>query len=233
MLQGLANGIADEREAVREGCAQTLCEALRDNHLRSVPTSLVIEILASMVVPAIHVLWDFIYAESNKSTLRGGAVTTLQSAASKGAQTAGSNGKPTNKDETVLVVGKDLSKDGNFLVLGQCLDTLGLSFLDNFDRLSKYPSFDKLWLRTVQCFLHFVDGPAEFEASISSEHQMKPVLERLSEVALNNLQTLLVAAKDRKVFEQRPGLKSVTVEFLRHAKQASLLLASLSIEEES
>lgn len=274
VLQALANGVADERENVRNGAAQTLFETVCDAHMRSVPTALVIDILTNMIVPAAHVLEDYMVAEWNKVILRASAhgnnTAANSSVLRSSSGVVGSNNSRNNRGSSgasnravlaaveesswVAVDPQDSSDvaslasgetgtsasvptvNTNKSILEQCLDTLSLCVLDNFSRLSKYPSFDKLWLRTIQCLIHFTECPTAFEATLaggnggsasvdsSGQESRLSMLLKISATSTQQLRLLLQAALQQKVFQNRQGLKSVTAEFIRQTKYALPLL---------
>jgi hypothetical protein len=257
VLQALANGVADEREAVRYGSAQTLCEILRDHHLRAVPTALVIEILTNMIVSAVHVLEDYIVVEWNKETLRAVPPAShhhghQQSPRLTNAKGASAAKRPVHVEESSWVaiersdgvastvegsVVSDASvpSGGSRTVIEQCLETLATLILDNFTRLSKYPSFDKLWLRTLQCLIHFSEAPTALispDAASSNglgfsgmvvvpdpninEERLR-FLQQISATSTQQIRQIVKVILEKNIFEQRPALKVITLEFMRQA----------------
>jgi hypothetical protein len=263
VLQALANGVADEREAVRFGSAQSLCEILRDNHLRAVPTALVIEILTNMIVPAVHVLEDYIVVEWNKEALRALPPAShhhghQQSPRLANTIAASSTRRPVHVEESSWVaversdgvsstvegsVASDASvpSGGSRTVIEHCLETLATLILDNFTRLSKYPSFDKLWLRTLQCLIHFSEAPTALISPDSAssnglgfsgmvvvtdpgihEERLR-FLQQISATATQQIHQIVTVILEKNIFEQRSALKTITLEFMRQATYVSSL----------
>lgn len=253
--------------------------------MRAVPTALVIEILTNMIVPAVHVLEDYIVVEWNKEALRAAPAAANhhhghghhhhqhqqhqqhqhhnQAAqhGSSNAQAAISQVKaPHGGDANAWVkVGRDGATStledaahdgtpvvGSQTVIEQCLSTLTGLILDNFTRLSHYPSFDKLWLRTLQCMIHFSEAPSALTppegnaasnnsgmgfsgvSSVSDPVQLaerQRFLQQISHTSLTLIQKMLEAILSNKVFDQRPALKTITAEFMRQTIYAAPLVA--------
>lgn len=232
VLQSLANGVADERELVRESSALALCDALRDRHLQCAPSALVIDILTGLLVPVIHVLEDYLVAGWNKEALRGGATRRATSnsftagavvVTTGPAQAIADPNRAWGSSPVTTVATVDATSTetavvarGGKLVIEHGLETLTMSLLTNLDRVCRYPSFDKLWLRTLQCLLHFAAAANEATADISenSSVQKERVRLKIAETAVSLLKMLLKPAVAEQVFRQRQGLAIVTKEFL-------------------
>lgn len=246
--------------------------------MRAVPTALVIEILTNMIVPAVHVLEDYIVVEWNKEALR--AVPTAAShhhhhphgghhhhGGSNAQRSANNQVKPStpasagdasawvkvSRDgatSTLVVEATQHNSDetpaaGSQTVIEQCLSTLTGLILDNFARLSNYPSFDKLWLRTLQCMIHFSEAPSALTppegnannnnsgmgfsgvSNIADPVQLaerQRFLQQISQTSLTLIQKMLEAIISNKVFDQRPALKTITAEFMRQTIYAAPLV---------
>lgn len=248
--------------------------------MRAVPTALVIEILTNMIVPAVHVLEDYIVVEWNKEALRavpaaanhhhghhhghGHHHNQAAQHGSSNAQAATNQVKAHGGDANTWVkVGRDGATStleeathqnddgtpavGSQTVIEQCLSTLTGLILDNFTRLSHYPSFDKLWLRTLQCMIHFSEAPSALTppegnaannnnsgmgfsgvSSISDPVQLaerQRFLQQISQTSLTLIQKMLEAIVSNKVFDQRPALKTITAEFMRQTIYAAPLVS--------
>jgi hypothetical protein len=221
----------------------------------------VIEILTNMIVPAVHVLEDYIVVEWNKEALRAAPAAANHHHGSSNAQAAISQVKaPHGGDANAWVkVGRDGATStleeaahdgtpvvGSQTVIEQCLSTLTGLILDNFTRLSHYPSFDKLWLRTLQCMIHFSEAPSALTppegnaasnnsgmgfsgvSSVSDPVQLaerQRFLQQISHTSLTLIQKMLEAILSNKVFDQRPALKTITAEFMRQTIYAAPLVA--------
>lgn len=227
-----------------------------------------------MIVPAVHVLEDYIVVEWNKEALRALPSTAAHhqqhnhhpnpppppkpivvQPSSVSSSSHGRDSSSTSSGWVAVDRGHvDAHVDGSLVnsvndtgsssrtVIEQCLETLALLILDNFARLSKYPTFDKLWLRTLQCLIHFSEAPTALIAAegssnsgmgfsgmavisdpVQSEERLR-FLQQISKTSTEQIRLLLNAIQESHVFEQRPALKTITAEFMRQTTYAAPLL---------
>lgn len=231
-----------------------------------------------MIVPAVHVLEDYIVVEWNKEALRAlphhhhhhhtsppppppPPKPIVVQPSSVSSSSHGRDSGSTSSSWVAVDRGhpdahleeSSTSNDASSsrTVIEQCLETLALLILDNFARLSKYPTFDKLWLRTLQCLIHFSEAPTAVIAAegtsnsgmgfsgmaviadpVQTEERLR-FLQQISTTSTEQIRLLLNAIQESHVFEQRPALKTITAEFMRQTTYAAPLLGLIEANSTS
>lgn len=252
-MRALMEGIADSRTAVREACAEALCQAILDRHSQAVPAGVLVDILGGIISPMIVQLRDHLVEEINRglppsiprilSSKEAAAVSQQQqwvtvdaADPAAGAPAATADGLPT------LLHSHDwgTSSSGTVSSLMECLSALCKAFLQHLKKLSSYPSFDKLWLCILNVLGNFLDSQlhgSEELASISREwDQLSEDTRRVAQdlfAMLNSSRDHLLrmtrSLAEEKVFTFRPGLLSVTKDTVRHFEGCTEIVAELNL----
>ncbi|KAJ1388069.1 hypothetical protein B484DRAFT_460723, partial [Ochromonadaceae sp. CCMP2298] len=231
---------ADPRPPVQLACAEALCLTILDKHAYAVPAGLLVDVLGRIFAPGIVRLRDSIASavdEDFSKSLgargegRGGggggdsadsasASSVSASSANSASASASASQDPWVSVDPLAVLQGEL---GEAAILLHCLSSLSAAFLQHLEKLSAYPSFDKLWLSILQVLAHFVDpvqrmlGEREFFMFAQAWPLLAPQTQQRARGlyamlggAREHLLNMLKGLSQRGVFSKRKGLLSVT-----------------------
>jgi hypothetical protein len=238
VLKSLADGVNDKRLDVRSYAIDNFSRALMDKHALAVPAGTLINILIKIVTPTVLTLSQSILNELNEddSTSEGLPRTASDDTIVTSAHSIGGVGgqvdhdTDTDTDTKALSPNKVVMKallgstgfDNNAIPTDACLVSLCESFLCQIEKLSSYPSFDKLWIELLYVFGFFLEGEHGFQHAIldsypNKENEVAQIRVLISttkhylEKCLRNMTTL-------NMFRDRAGLWQVTQETLNNLK---------------
>ncbi|KAJ1393943.1 hypothetical protein B484DRAFT_275341, partial [Ochromonadaceae sp. CCMP2298] len=236
-------GVADPRPPVQLACAEALCLTILDKHAYAVPAGLLVDVLGRIFAPGIVRLRDSIASAvdeefSRSLGARGGgrggggggdsadsadsasASSVSASSANSASASASASEDPWVSVDPLAVLQGEL---GEAAILLHCLSSLSAAFLQHLEKLSAYPSFDKLWLSILQVLAHFVDPEQRMhgEREFLMFAQAWPLLSAGTQQRARGLYAMLGGAREhllnmlkglsqRGVFSKRKGLLSVT-----------------------
>lgn len=214
ILQALADGVTDERLAVRTHAVHSLSNAILDKHSFAVPAGILVNILGDIIVPTLMMLGESTLQAETKEKSSVANEIVEQSVDSKEYGAILQKMVMTNLQKYSL----DSHDDGaNQIVTAtsgiifDLLSSLSKSFLQQLKKVLTYPAFDKLWLRILHVMGFFLGAPHGYDASVG---ERSPVLRLATEEAKVWMKTILRELTSHGVFNERVGLSTVTNETL-------------------
>eukprot|EP01039_Chlorochromonas_danica_P002473 gene2473-2708_t len=175
ILQSLAEGVSDDRQEVRLACTEALCDAISDRYCAVVPTGILIDVLAHVLVPVIRLLGDILIIDWHKEALS--ASNALPSLLPLPFSASSPSSSLARADRNALNFSSEAATDSKNLVerdikdwvnvevsdraerpntMEVCVDKLCHIFSAHLHKLVSYPSFDKLWLQVLHLFGYFI-----------------------------------------------------------------------------
>ncbi len=153
ILQSLATAAVDGRVVVRTAAMEALTQAVLDRHLSAVPSGILIRILGEIVIPTLlHLGQELRHAaevEAGVSASSAVSMTmTMAVSLSVSVPSVGGDKGATDMDEKVEMEVGVLKA----CFVEECFSCVCSAFLRQLNKLSRYPSFDKLWLQLLQLF---------------------------------------------------------------------------------
>lgn len=246
ILRAMADGINDERHAVRVASVAALTHAISDRHALVVPAGVLVDILGDIVVPTVLLLAQGLVKSaliSEQETEKQAKKITSQSrdedilaqmlgvyeirstAASLDGATSGPhlaaaapNGSTLSR---VLLTAPVVVMKGT---TAELLSALSDACMRHLKKLFKYPSFDKLWLRILHVLGYLLGAPHGFDHGVLSIKQKGSALAvdelcTAVDTAKEQLSQLMASFSKAGVFKSRgAGLLNVTEETLRAFK---------------
>ena len=228
-MRAMADGINDERDAVRVASVAALTHAISDRHALVVPAGVLVDILGDIVVPTVLLLAQGLVKSAliteHDTERRSERKSTRQTRDEEIlAQMLGTNeGRtaaapaPTSGGSTlsrVLMTAPAMEMKGTTTELFRALTD---ACLRQLQKLAKYPSFDKLWLRILHVLGYLLGAPHGFDHGVLSIKQRESRVEELrgAVVSAKEQLTLLLEAFKAGVCKTRPGLWTITLETTR------------------
>ena len=239
ILRSLADGATDERIPVRLAAVDALSNALLDGHAVAVPPGVLVKILGDIVVPMVLFL-----GQALVQTASGQRQKNIGNRIEPGRieTTANLEGdSDVGEEATVVVNHADQSSDdaatSSLAPIERSLKCLSSSFLQQLPKLSRYPSFDNLWLRFLHVFGFFLGAPHGFDhsqilgqGSKGRLHNHQVELAATVEMSRDHLSSLIALLAQGGVFRDREGLWDVTRDSVGQMAACSALLDEINLE---
>lgn len=234
ILRSMADGVHDERAAVRAAAVASLTHAISDRHALVVPAGVLVDILGEIIVPTVILLGQGLVT----------AVTSSEQEAEKEEIIR----RTQTRDEEILVqmLGLSSADDGNqpsgaasgsngslkalltepktpvaLGTTGELLIALTTAITKQLRKLVRYPSFDKLWLRVLHCMGFFLGAQHGFDQSVligrasGTREGLTRELNDCIECAREELFNMLAVLTKNNVFKGREGLQKITQETIQ------------------
>lgn len=188
-------------------CSDALCRAIKDKHSKAVPAGVLVVILGDIFSNTIiSVVSSYFPLSGATSEMR-----KFTNATYLEAETADPpiNVSPFLAQELVTSP-QQAERCVALTIVENCLESLCQVYIAELSKLSKYPSFDKLWIKIMSVLSYFLAGESksQFKLRVDSAQMVKLCEEKL--------QQLLVAMEQNRIFEVREGLRSVTDGIIQH-----------------
>ena len=202
ILRLLADATGDGRVAVRNAASHALSRCILDRHIRAVPPGVLVNVLGDIVVPVILHLGE--------NMIREGSSAPGSAFINESTTDVAFLGEVASYGREVLLRSTEQDGVGRIPII-ECIGSLCFVFEEQIRRLSAFPTFDKLVLRMLHVFGYFLGaGSNSFDLDGNADQQIALVVA----AALGHLTAVLTLLKTLGIFEQRPGLWSVTKETL-------------------
>ena len=231
ILKALAKGAKDDRLPVRDASASAMCQAILDKHARAVPAAVLMDVLGGVFTTMLLQLADGVLAAVNKELPSSVPPVPLSAEleSSSFVQHSLVEGAAARRSSWPAWASEEVEVN----ILENCLSTLCKAFISNLKKLSAYPSFDKLWLRLLFVLGFFIDecallgqrlwvldskhGGGRAIGDTHDDESFKrscSCLSTLPVVAKTQLVLMADSLKQEGVFDARPGLLTVSRDYV-------------------
>lgn len=250
--------MSDDRQEVRLACTEALCDAISDRYCAVVPTGILIDVLAHVLVPVIRLLGDILIIDWHREALSAShALPSLLSipfsassspssslaradrnALNASSEAAANSKKLVERDikDWVNVEVSDRAPRPNTMEV--CVDKLCHIFSAHLHKLVSYPSFDKLWLQVLHLFGYFIGSSQSPEPTLAASLLSDPAsdlpsdqaeaLKDISSKVFAQLKMLLRMMQKEDVFIGKPALLAVTRDYLQQVQGCEALADTIA-----
>lgn len=222
---------------MQAAAVEALAGAVLDGHVAAVPCGVLVRILVDIVVPTSLLVGNSLVrivaggvAKGTKKMVSGNRQDspTLKGArpsqSKSGMDVAGGSAifsSSTGEVESLIVAGIPNPASNDKVAAETILACLCSSLVKQLDKLSRYPSFDALWLRFLHVIGYYLEGPHGFphkllEECSATKHGVE--LSRVVRFAQVQIEFLIDVLIRNDIFKKRLGLWQVTLDSVKTFK---------------